>query len=891
MTSPDQGADISLVKVYELEGGEQALARFEDQHGVEELRVGGDTINVHDTHAETMWFATAQVAPPDTYPTATGEGGKPVLCRCALSLVPPNPRPHHVVAGHQGPVYRILEEEVIGDEPQGYISTGQLSAVDYLENLDEDVTSQKPRVSGTAPRHGGVLFKKFGVGGGSVVDQCLQANAKTLHVMNEKGVAQSVATRYSKKSKRGENLRKWAEADMRGDFSEWSYRFEFDHDGGWHVSGYEEMAIDTAESLGLSFEADGVTVAKVKGGSPAATVGITDDIPWRHVAPREGPDYYRELNSRMRFVKLRSTNDPNATEAGYQETDFSVSALNGLLAQRSAATIVLVRAPLARSDSVRRAIDDVALSERTAAVRKLQERADSERWYVRCEDLAEAAFPPAGDKPTERAGMGPFPADWPGYHMVDENGHKIQWDPERHAEPLDADFHAREFVKQYCYVLARGSMKGPSGPSGDKWMGLSALYAALYGYESGQGKKADELDDMFPDRNADTRKAYTAGVTSQIPREWTAAHHGGDSEKAFKALLLRYAYFIGFNNPGRKAEELVPSTDRLRQAYKDGKRAVCVGITQATWDSELGKGSHKKDTYKSLAVPVEFVNMGRAGVDDQDARAATNFMLRTVWEQGVDDAWEGRQKDELTGWVANTRVPDTEEGASCRDACRRGADAAKRSDEYLAGLDGLRMNGADSSREPLADKLARAGGVVEGLGQSGLQVQTGGGFEDRVDPSLGYEEFQRKAKLLAFKDGLALQWEANTGGKDAPKPDDRYPYTTDDLRRAFEDGATCRARDEKKKQVVDKVEEAPPEETCCESCCQIACWPCIQLADVCCPLTTEDPATGKTLCCGTTYMDWALILCCFFFYYTFLSMWYWALIEVMLAVAEPQRPW
>eukprot|EP00756_Hemistasia_phaeocysticola_P017909 Hpha_TRINITY_DN15562_c1_g1::TRINITY_DN15562_c1_g1_i1::g.103798::m.103798 len=886
-------ASIQLVKAYDLD---EKKARFEDQYGLVDVNIGGQTVNVFDTHAETIWFATAQSAPDETYPVTTGDKGEAILVHGSQHLVPPNPARAGKIASGQGPVYRILEEEIVDDVPQGYISTNEaeLPAIDYLEGLEDDVKPGKPRVAGSASGRGGELFKLLKTSGSNVVEQAHSASGQVVHVFNKRGVAQRVATQHFKKSKRKDNLAKWADASLRGDFSESGYRINFENgDCGWHVPGWEEQVND-ASGLGLTFE--GNSVKNVKAGSPAASVGIHHETPWAHLAP-EGSEFVRELKQTIRFTEIKWSTNPDQMEDQYQRMEFSEASLNQVLSQLrgSPATLVLWRAPIANESVVREALDRLAQSIRGKQVEALQRQAQEEGWFVRVEPLPLTAWPP-GESDEGRQGLGPFPADWPGYHMEDKDGNPVQWDPERHAEPVDEDYYGREFVKQYSYVLARGSKKGPSGPSGDKWIGLAGLYAALYGYNS-QSKNATELEELFPDRNVDTRRAYIAGLQSQIPAGYAKA----DEEKTFKAKLLRYAYFLGMNNPNRKPDDMVPHTDRLRAAYKDGKRAVCVGITEEIWKQKLSGGSDsERDIYKALAVPVDFVNLGRVG-EDQESRAASNFLLRKVWEQGVDDAWEGRKHGELTEWTAVRRVPDAEESGlgSVVEAFRRGADAAKKGSEYLSDST-LRIAGihdAKFSEQPMTDRLDRmeSDGAVDRLRESGVTLEADGHFSDEVDQQADNDQFREQARRLAFKDGLEQAWKAVVEGKEAPKPEERYPFTSEELLKAFEDGATQRARDEKKK-AVEKVAEEEAEEE--ETCCTWTLWalqpcyvPCVMCYDACCPMCTRNDDTGLCECCGTTCGDWLLILTCFMFWYTFMGFWYWALIEVLLAVAEPQRPW
>eukprot|EP01062_Namystynia_karyoxenos_P018184 TRINITY_DN1675_c0_g1_i2.p1 TRINITY_DN1675_c0_g1~~TRINITY_DN1675_c0_g1_i2.p1 ORF type:complete len:935 (+),score=407.90 TRINITY_DN1675_c0_g1_i2:96-2807(+) len=886
-----RGGDILLVSAYTYQGDDQEhRVRFEDQHGLAEINVGGTALNVYDTHAETMWWATAVAADPSTYPSDAGPDKKPKLVRGSVHLVPPCPRAAGgKICAHQGPVYRILEEHKIGDEPQGYISTGTLEALDYLEGLPDDVTPGKKRASGGAASHAGqlhgMLFQNGLRQSGDREMDCVMANGAILHVMNRRGVAQSLATKYIGKSKRGENQKKWAEADLRGDFSDGSYRFDFDTEGGWHVAGFEELHINSIADLGM--ELNGNSVVRVKPSSPAASAGITDDLPWRFLDPGESG-----LCQHITFNGISY-----GQSGAEQQVSFSAAQLENILRDVKPATITLHRAPLADKDLVWRKIDEAALRARDKAVRALQEKAQAEGWFVRQERLSEKNFPPGDDG--ERWGCGPFPADWPGYYMEDENGHPVKWDPAIHAEPVDEDFYAREFCKTYCYVNARGSEKGPSGPSGDKWMGLAGLYAALYGYET-QGKKAGEDPaDLFPDRNMDTRRMYTGGIQTQIPREWTDSYAGGDEDKAFKGKLLRWAYFQGFNNGNRKADDMVPDSVALRQAYKKGKEAVCIGITQQVWQRELGNGdeAHKR-TFKSIAVPVEYVSLGRRDEgDDRDVRASNNFFLKTVWEQGVDDAWGSRKMNQLTPKLAVHRVPDPEDGwPTARDAFRRGADAHKKCAEVLtdsgkvcnATLDRPR----DVSMVEFLESEAAARKVDE-LGQRGVQIEGGG--QDSVSTDMGADQFQAVAKVLALDDGFRTAWEAaQEEGKEPEKPESRYPYTLEELRKAFDDGATARARDEKRKNVVVAEEEKEEEEGCCMMIVETLCFPCIAFHESCLPMCVKEETEGggqRTICCGATYGDWLVILICFACWYTFLGMWYWALIEVLMTVAEPQRPW
>jgi len=889
---------VDLFSVYDKEGSKKA--RFEDQYGLVNIRIGEHTINVFDTHAETMWFSTVQTTPDEMYPDRAAEDkGNVLLVGGSQYLVPPNPHGAGKFAEGQGPVYRILEEETLDGVAMGYISRNpsELPAIDYFEGLYDDVSTRAPRVAGSVPSAGGVLFPVLQSQGATVVEQAQAAKGRVLHVFNKKGVAQRLATQHFKLSKRTENLTKWSEAAARGDFkNETRFRFIFGRENAdgvsfYHIPGFNKEVTSGAD-LGFSGW-EGNMIKSLDSSSPAASVGINTDAPWAYLDKGD----YPVLKELMKFYKISWSANEDQAEGEYAEAPFSPEKLDAVLRDEQPSVLLLWREPLADEALVRTALDDVALQIRDKELAKLQDKADKEGWFIAMEKQPLTAWPP-GDNEEGRQGVGPFPADWPGYYFHDEDGAEVEWDPSKHADPQDDDFYAREFVKQYSYVLARGSKKGPSGPSGDKWMGMAGLYAALFGYNNTQNKSAQDLADLFPDRNADARAAYTAGLVSQIPKSYVNVK-AGDEEAQYKASLLRFAFVMGLNFSNKKAEDLVPSTDKLRATYKDGKRAVAVGITEEIWQGDLagGNDSGKMEMYQKLAAPVELNNVGSGSSDEQELREKKNYLLRKVWEQGVKDAWEGRKQGELTSWTALKRIPDAADDVmftSLIEAFKAGAEAAKKAVEVLAGSDLTLKQVVEAPQMTVLETIA------DGIGSSGLGID--GTIPDVTtlaikDAKEYLDAFRSTAKRAAFVDGLDEKWaEAmSTDGSQAAKADDRYPFTFEDLLKAFEDGVTQRARDDKKKnaEVEDVAEEE--KDACLETTlCILTPFyvPCTMCYDMCCvDMCTTDEETGKCMLCGTTCSDWLLILACFMFWYTFMGFWYWSLIEILLAVAEPQRPW
>jgi len=899
---------FQLVSVYDKDGAKKA--RFEDQYGLVSIDLGkGDTVNVFDTHAETMWFSTVQTTSDDKYPDAPEDGkGDALLVHGSQHLVPPNPERAGKIASGQGPVYRILEEELNHEGvAMGFISRdeGSLPAIDYFEGLYGDVSSRSARANQGAASAGGVLFPKL------ETMEAQAANGRVLHVFNSKGVAQRLATQHFKKSKRSENLAKWSEAAARGDFKdETRFRFIFSHHDAnekpfYNMPGFNHE-IKNPSDLGLTgFE--GNMVSSVQASSPAASTGINTESPYAYL--NKGGDY-PALQKKMSFHKISWSESEDQPETDFQSDVFSEAKLQEVIAQQPK-VLLLWREALADEATVRTALDSLALAIRTQETAKLQKKATEEGWFIKMERQPLTAWPP-GDSEEMRQGVGPFPADWPGYYMEDAEGNPKVWDPDLHAEPHDEDFYGREFVKQYSYVLARGSKKGPSGPSGDKWMGLAGLYAALFGYNNTQNKSATDLAELFPDRNVEARTAYTTAVVAQIPRAYVnVSEH--DDEGLFKAQLLRLAFVTGLNHPNKKADEICPSTDKLRATYKDGKRAVAVGITDEIWQSELGGGDESKlEIYKRLAVPVELVNVGPRGSDDQETREKKNFLLRMVWGKGVEDAWEGRKQGELTKWTAIKRIPDSADDVaftSLTEAFKAGSEAAKKAAEVLAGSDlVLKQVVLATEKETAQSQMEELLAVAESMTLSGEGLVVVGEISDVTvlsktgDADKDDAAFRGTAKRLAFKDGLEQKWQEaihcakeDEAPVEAEKADDRYPFTFEDLMKAYEDGITQRARDDKKKnaEAEDDVEEDVDE--CCELTKMILSpfyVPCVMCYDMCCvDMCTKDEDTGVCLLCGTTCSDWLLILACFMFWYMFMGFWYWSLIEILLAVAEPQRPW
>lgn len=1073
MPSEHAPADLNAFDLIEQGEGENRLvtANF-DKHN-EYLSVSlhksmNDTtpakVNVFNTHAETMWWAAAQKNDNTTYPEEKDEKTKRVkINRISTNMVPPDPPVRDGQAsltGHQGPVYRILEEESveedmldeqghpIGGKRQvhlGYISEGRLEAMNYLMELNDDV--------GQAPH--GELFKDLLTTKEDAArydlltqqdknDMCGDADKKIIHIMNRRGVAQCLGTGYLGASKMVSNFKKYQEDVATGAFGcqkkeadeRVVYTFEFSgsepgmEDGGaYRFKGTEETDIDQLgplRAMGIDFNADG-SVKKVHGQSPAYVVGISDDLPfvnlvqkmclgadgqvsvdgvadgYKQEARRAAEEFQRStMFEEIRVAPDKATKDKSQTM--WQPTPFSVDSLKAIILEKKAHGIALMRAPLADEDLVYKMIECRADWERRRAHSKIATTAQKEGWFVHPEMRHVKAWPIGesdSDPLCERAHPGPFPADWPGYQMNNEAGEVVPWrmagvNPAEQEAPADEESYGREFIKEYCYVKARGSKKGPSGKSGDKWMGMTGLYAALYGYET-QGKKGEELEELFPDRNAEQRRAYRQGLQAQIPKQWTRAFATKSppevtAERHFKSKLLRAAYFQGFNNPNKKAEELTPGSREMREAYKAGKRAVCIGIQKGDWDSWGGAG--KVDLFKKLAVPVEYQFLGREGEDDRLAKASMNWFLRLVWKKAVDEAWVDRTQQELTKTSASARVPDeTKDDKSwvpLRDAFKVGSDARKRFDEYCAATDGVcainvkatdqyEMKTHDDVTNTL-DSLEGGGGVWLGGGGDdqgkegiaitgdnqhikdelvakpvsygdakkkgkGFRIDMGGkvgtitdigdaaitvkwdadkskddGADAKLDPKAakaakeakeakliqevtpgqwnGVKEaldmaavFQASAVKFAFIDGVKAQWDSygDDSGDGPPKPDQKYPYTLEDLKKAYEDGINTRTVDEKKKMVA-AVEKEPEEEGLCAEIIHTCCFPCIMFANSCFPICTKDDA-GKGICCGTYYGDVLIILCCFTFWYTFLGMWYWTLIEIMFCIAEPQRPW
>eukprot|EP01064_Diplonema_japonicum_P004131 TRINITY_DN1270_c8_g1_i1.p1 TRINITY_DN1270_c8_g1~~TRINITY_DN1270_c8_g1_i1.p1 ORF type:complete len:516 (+),score=133.48 TRINITY_DN1270_c8_g1_i1:68-1549(+) len=389
---------------------------------------------------------------------------------------------------------------------------------------------------------------------------------------------------------------------------------------------------------------------------------------------------------------------------------------------------------------------------------------------------------------------------------------------------------------------------------GDK--GTALENAAANGF-LGLGQSTP-LSILFPDANGGVRAAYQAGLQAQSPQsiltpaDDTTTVAGLSHEPTLGELgrarsdLLRWAYNCGIS-VNLKPNEAVPSTLELREAYKRGKEAVCITISENDWSKV------NIETFKLCSVPVEYALYEGGAGKKLASNKCYREALRTCFLNGVDDAWNARAANSVTQVTATLRVPET---PSVREAFAMGQAAQK-------GL---------SSVAP-----------------GGLLVMSP---ENEIKLENIPDDAKYASTAAVFQEGLSNQWTSYSGAA-LPKVETRFPDTGAEERDAYNVGVAARREEEKRKEKErlaeeQENEEAPHEATFVETYLE----PCVECVKLCHPanLVTSDP-DGQTLCCGTTLGDWCIILLLFIFYYLYLAMWYWAFIEILMVVAEPQRPW
>eukprot|EP00659_Diplonema_papillatum_P009388 gene9388-14555_t len=208
--------------------------------------------------------------------------------------------------------------------------------------------------------------------------------------------------------------------------------------------------------------------------------------------------------------------------------------------------------------------------------------------------------------------------------------------------------------------------------------GKKELNAAMNGYMGDTHNQPENV--TFPDQNANLRAAYSAGLASQIPKELIIQSDDstrvgtGSFEPTRGALvnakteLLRWAFTLGLENEDKRAKDFLPSNDELRDAYKQGKEAVCISISEKSW------GSVNKETFKLCSVPVAYADY--EGGQDKHLHDLLSYRaaLRKMFLLGVEDAWSAREHGTVTAVTSADRVP---ESPDMRTAFAAGTSTAK----------------------------------------------------------------------------------------------------------------------------------------------------------------------------------------------------------------------
>eukprot|EP01059_Diplonema_ambulator_P025215 TRINITY_DN42229_c0_g1_i1.p1 TRINITY_DN42229_c0_g1~~TRINITY_DN42229_c0_g1_i1.p1 ORF type:complete len:495 (+),score=170.73 TRINITY_DN42229_c0_g1_i1:73-1557(+) len=409
------------------------------------------------------------------------------------------------------------------------------------------------------------------------------------------------------------------------------------------------------------------------------------------------------------------------------------------------------------------------------------------------------------------------------------------------------------------------SEKWRSDPRGLPWEDIndfadkgSALENAAANGFLGNGTHTP-LNILFPDANAASRVSYQSGIASQTPASMLPPPHddthvAGLSHEptiseigAQRAQLLRWAFETGTTSSQKPAEAL-PGVEELREAYKRGKEAVCITISQEDWPKL------NKETFKLCSIPVEYAVYEGGAKKKLAANKDYRYALRECFKHGVDDAWGAREHNAVTAVTADLRVPTN---PTMVEAFTLGQNAQKAAQAALPGS----------------------------------QIKMTPEFEMKLEG--GTEDPKYATSASTYKEGLANQW-ASYSGSELPKIDTRFPDTGVEERDAYNVGVAARKVEEKRKE-EERIAEEMEKEAAAKgetTFAQEYLEPFIECLMLCHPknLFTEDN-DGRLLCCGTTAGDWLLIFLCFILFYLYVAMWFWAFIETMFVVAEPQRPW